>query len=311
MNRRQFLGLGALTGTGALAGAYSSWFGVEGWKDFGDFVKGHFYRTEDIPDEKILVDSHAHFSRDVNLAELINTIFNRNVSMQSVTTRKGSEYLEFKDIKDAKIDGIESVFCDEYSLVLRRGEKYLVLTASEEFETILKTEGRKKEHGIHIVAEGIGKIDSEETYAVLRGIEREKGSIILAHPYTIPVETFVFLPANKKEEEDLEKICQEFDVFIEGMNGPNTLWMVGTNGLSRELAIKNNVPLIYNSDSHPNPNINLVRKMVGSVGTLIPGFDFRGMNGREIIERKYQLIRESGKMYGLPWNTFLFGRVMV
>ncbi|MFH1972671.1 MAG: twin-arginine translocation signal domain-containing protein [archaeon] len=320
MDRRQFLKLSAiLGGVGFVAGTTGYWamFGNEGMNDLGRFITSHYRKRKEVPLDKGLVDSHAHFSKHNNLQDLVNLVFDMDVFMQTISNRKqGVNYLTFEGFREglSSLEGIEVVFQDKYAVVLRKEDQQVVFTQSEEFET--EFDGSKKgllrdHHEMHIVVEGFDDIKGEKSYDILKAAEMQGCPTTLAHPFTIPVRYIGFLPANDSEEQNLEQACEDFDVFIEGGNSANSLYMVGTNGESRDFAERVDRPLIYSTDSHAREDLRLVRKQVGRLGTLIPRFDVSEMDGREMIRKKYELIKQEGEMYGLPMNTPTFFRIMV
>jgi len=321
MNRRQFLqcvGISVgLAGAGVAfkGGRYFGFFSGDGLMDFGRFLRSHLKRIDIIPEEKGLVDSHAHFSKN-NLQELVDTCFEKKVFMQVICGIKGTDYVTYEEFREgiSSLEGVEVDYSDRYATVLKKGDEDLVITQGEEFKT--RFDGSKpaflrKYHEMHIVLEGFDDIQGDFTYEFLRNAEREGCLITTAHPFTIPVSHLGYLPANKSEIENIENVCSDFDVFVEGGNATNTLWMSGTNSLSRKLANRMNSPLVYSTDCHPHDNFYWVEKQIGSLATLITRFDVQGLDGREIIQKKYKAIESEGEMFGLPMNTGTFYNVMV
>lgn len=286
---------------------YFGYFTKEGMNDFIDFIT---QQKEDIPDDKILVDSHSHFGtyKTFNEQDFVNLIFNKNVKIQTLSgwhPYTNKNLLTLSKLKEAKLKPYtEILFQDDYAMVLKQKDETRIVTQSTEFETYLGN------HGIHIVIEGHEKFEPDGTYELLNWAEN-KHDIIIAHPFSLPHPKLKFLPPNKKQKNNLEKITKEFDVMMEGLNSMNSLWMTPTNGLVRKFAKEENIPLIYNTDSHPSPNIYMVSRQLGKAGTLIPDFDWKGLTGKEIIQKKNELVKTCGEKYGSTLDWYTFGRVMI
>lgn len=319
MTRRQFLqlvgGTAGVCATGTTMG-YWGMFGTEGMKDLLQFLQSSAFGRKGYEGDFGLVDSHAHFKRGVNLQALIEIIFDSGVFMQTISGVGLAEYLTLGILGESvgSLEGIEKVFQDRHAIVLKKKDQELVFTQGEEFRTLFEGSGHgtlRDYHEMHIVVEGFDNVFGETSLKVLRAAETEGCPTTIAHPYTIPVRNARFLPANANEIRNLEKVCRDFEVFIEGGNAANTFYMVGTNALARDLGIRMRRPLVYNTDCHARENLDLVRIQVGKMGTLIPRFEIAGLNGKEIIHKKYELIASQGQRYGSPLGLIPFAQVMI
>ncbi|MDP3728958.1 MAG: hypothetical protein Q8R18_05930 [bacterium] len=319
-------------------------FALEVSKDHLGFVRAHFPGREKISEEKTLVDSHFHIGRalfktEEDYAAVVHTFFDARVGMQTI-----SEYGLFNSINHVvpyeefvavlpKVAGIEVSFSDKYVTIAKRGDEQVVFIKGIEVESILEGSTPsilRENHQIHIAAEGFDSLHASGTHALLEEGQRQGAYMTIAHPFTVPAgktsipilkQLSAFLPPSPDEIEELYKIAKEFPVFFEGLNAGNSLWMTFTNSAVRVFAQKHNFPLIYNTDAHtrPSPPILtrhgvskywLFKQQVGSAGTLVPQEttkDLESLTGKEIIEKKYEAITNTGERYGEVSNTWVFG----
>lgn len=309
---------------------YTKDIAVEMAKDVGVLIRSHFVQPEK-PIGWLLVDSHAHFDRRLckdkeSLAQLVDIMFKSNVDFQAVCDygvvgRSVDHVITYNEFVEAlrTVENVEIEQSDRYATRARRGDRRIVFTQGREFETALEDSRPgflHDHHSVHIAVEG-ADVQPGTTYKVLYDVEEQGGHASLAHPFTLPAKKAVFWYANAEEEQNLLQISSDFNVFIEGHNAPNTLWMVVNNGRARAFARKHDIPLIWNSDMHARPNLDLVRRQMGIAGTLVTALDFwdvlydaRDFTGKELIEMKYASIRKRGKGYGNVMTLPLFWNVM-
>lgn len=318
-------------------------FAMAASRDAYGFLRAHFPGKEKIPKDKILTDSHFHIGRGLFQSEedyhaLLHSFFTSDVSMQTISDYglvhsigHVVPYEEFMSVLP-RVRGIEVLFSDQYATVARRGNKTMVFSRGIEVETIL--EGSipalfRENHQIHIAAEGFDHLHAAGTYEVLEAGKKQGAHMTIAHPFTIPAgktslplvrQLTAFLPPNLDEISHIYRICKDFPVYLERLNGGNSLWMTPTNSAVAVFAQKHNIPIICNSDSHTRPSPPLLQRhgvskywlfqqQLGSAGTLIPketGEDLETLTGKEILEKKYEAIRYKGERYGNVSNTWVF-----
>jgi len=298
-------------------------------KDIFVLGRSHVYQPS-VPSGMALADSHAHFDKRLctdpaKLEELVKIIFGSRVDFQAVCDygfKQGStpNVISYSDFIDAirTRKEVEIVSSDKYATIARIGDKQIVFTQGRELET--KLEDSKKGflrdfHDVHIAVEGAEIQAGMTTYETLRSGEKQNAHMTIAHPFIVPAKKVFFWYANAQEEEDLVQIHEDFpQLYFEGINSPSTLWMVINNGRARNFAEQHNISLIWNSDMHARPHLDIVRRQIGLAGTVFKQEDLqdlRSLSGKEILDVKYAAIKKNGKGYGNYMSLPLFYTVMV
>lgn len=277
----------------------------------------------EVPDYKILVDSHAHFHRNNDVVELVDIMLEKNVGIQAVCDYGANKEIDwvysYRDFRNAlrKSLGNEIRFSDDYATIIERRDKQLIITQGREVISVYDEESKgflRNKHEVHLVVEGTQlDIPSGKTYETLDMATDLGGEITVAHPFTIPARFILYGYANEQEKGHLYKITTDFFVMFEGLNSTSALWMNRANKQVRDFADEINIPLIYNTDMHARQNIGLMKRQIGLAGTLIPKGSIhldRIQSGRDIITMKNIAVAVYGESYGKVMDPILFAQIM-
>ena len=288
--------------------------------DLRPLLKMMFNRSE-LPENRVLVDPHAHFHKSLKPSEVVQALYEKGVSAQAICDyglASGNPehvicYEEF--IGRLNERDIEIVNSDYEMTVLRRknDNRRLILFQGREMEAIV--EGSHggflhDNHQMHIVVHGM-KPGYDSAQEILKKTKIEHNLATIAHPFTIPARKIEFVYANREERDTVVKLAREYGAAVEGLNSTNSLWMTPTNLWVVETAKKERLKLVYASDAHARPNLELTREQVGIAGTTIDRRMFNkawdeGKLSILINEMQYQ-----GQVFGGVQNPILFYKVMV
>src|SRR3989338_642920 len=306
MSRRKFLTGAALA---LPAAAYYNYAGSDG------FEESLRYLLPDSFQEYLIADSHAHPNRPENIKELdrlLKHLFRKDVSMQSISAiLKKKYYWAYETLKEDLASFCSSdyyksdyqlIMSDEYATVVSSQNRRLAFVRSQEV-TCLSPKGKE----IHLCIEGMpyfkDLVLSPEH--VIEKTLNENATVILNHPYTYPTKPLIYWVASGEHEEYLKSLMQFDDLFVESFNSMNVLHMSASNGKAETLANNYGKIMVASTDCHKS-DLNLTLEQLGNAGFYVPELDFNSLTGREIIQLKKELAKNSPGLYRnyCPLTTF-------
>ena len=321
MDRRRLLQIGlALFGGGVVAGTLS--YGVlvppDMRKEFEAQVIGNFKDPGDVPEGKLLWDGHAHFAdyTGTDFQIFVETLLDSRVDIQTISGREGREgYLNYKTFRERcqGLEGIETLIQDRNGMILRKGDSQVAVYESHEFER--PVDGSS--HEMHIVIPRSYGIEGKTANEILDVAKSKRRKIQIAHPFVIPTDATIlgipwfFRYPTESEIITLEHFCLMYNLVLETGNHTATWWMDFANVYAERLANDRVVAGVHVTDAHPTDDWEMLERMVGCYGTLIPGkvSNLEGLFGREIIDFVYNLAPE-GERFGYPMSSKVFKEVM-
>ena len=288
--------------------------------DLGNLTKIMFGNGP-VPSDRVLVDPHAHFHKSLKPSEVVQALYEKGVSAQAICDyglASGNpehvicydEFIERLNECDIKIVSSDN----EMTVVRRKNDnRRLILFQGREMEAIVEESHGgflHDNHQMHIVVHGM-KPGYDSAQEILKKTKIEHNLATIAHPFTIPARKIEFVYANREERDTVVKLAREYGAAVEGLNGTNSLWMTPTNLWVVETAKKERLKLVYASDAHARPNLELTREQVGIAGTTISKRFFDKTLEENILSILTDEMRNQGQVYGRVQNPILFYKVMI
>jgi hypothetical protein len=283
-----------------------------------ELLKKIIFGTGNIPENKVLVDPHAHFHISLDPNEIVQILFDKNIGIQAICdyqieSGKPGHVHSYRNFV-GKLQGtndLEIITLDNGTTKLKRKDQRLILYQGTEIETYIHgSEGGflHDRHEIHLLIYG-RRVKFDHAAEILKQAKPTPKAI--AHPFTIPARGVRYVYANRREREEVVKLARNYHAKLEGLNSVNALWMTPTNVQVIETARKEGLRLIYSTDTHARPDIELTKRQLGLAGTLVSIEDF---NKTWATKNNLLMINSAirnGEMYGRVQDPLLFMQVMV
>ena len=288
--------------------------------DWGYLTKIMF-GSKQLPENRVLIDPHAHFHRSLDPNEIVDALFERNVSGQAICDyglANGNpehviSYNEFVDRLKSEKD-FEIIPSKGNTKIRRKNDnKRLILFQGREMET--EVEGSSgglfhNKHLMHIVVYGMTP-DYNSAEEILKEAKAQHKHRIIAHPYTIPARNVEFVYASKEERDNVVRLSRKYGAALEGLNGTNSLWMTPTNLMVVETARREKLNLVYASDAHARLSLELTREQIGTAGTAVKRTNFNQIFESGGLNEIYRAMINDGIVFGRVQSPRLFYKVMI
>ncbi len=308
VTRRMFLKamlIGGGIATASALGVYVKAAGMSGLKSDFQLLEQVCTGYNTRPEDKILVDSHAHFTepRKGFSIEAILPTFSEKTDLQSISAIiKGEKFdrLSYEMLQEMIKDYVPKQkrfsieMSDPYATALRDHEldKHTTFIRSQE---VMASNPESEGHEIHICLEGCSYLkDGADVRDVIEyGLKRD-AFVMLNHPFAKPVSYLKFWFPKKKEKQFLAGLADNYNIIVEGHNMINSLWMAASNGAAVKYISDNSereVPFVANTDAHM-ADLQTTKELIGLSGTLFnkEDLDVKGLTGKEIIQKKKGLM---------------------